>query len=339
MPIFLQHLKQSDRLADIHMTVCNVGSRKIGNRDDYATLGWQIFAPNLNIYGFDADADACEAANADLEQRKIDWKEKHIPLALGNREGEATLYVTKHPMCSSLYPPNEGYLARFALGPEFINLKHIVNLDYTIEIETTTLDAVCEAENINSVDFLQIDVQGADLQVLEGANRLLEHNVLAIQIEVEFSHLYANQPLFSDVDSFLRKQGFSLFDLACTRCIRSRSPIHTRRHPGQLLWADAFYFRDLLQEGVESVWKNPQTIFKLACVTDVMDFSDYSLELLEYLTLNYGADDERYDFSSIILTALAQFPQLVQQGLEKLEIVANLRSFRTQTGRDTESMV
>jgi hypothetical protein len=66
MSTFLPSLKKSGHLDRIHMTVCNVGSRKIGEADDYAGNGWGIFAPNLSIYGFDADADACNAANTDL---------------------------------------------------------------------------------------------------------------------------------------------------------------------------------------------------------------------------------------------------------------------------------
>ena len=61
MSVFLPILKQQGHLENIHITVCNIGSRKIGEQDDYVSQGWGIFAPNLTIYGFDADADACEA--------------------------------------------------------------------------------------------------------------------------------------------------------------------------------------------------------------------------------------------------------------------------------------
>ena len=81
MSLFLPILKKNRLLDNIHMTICNVGSRKIDSDDDYASRGWQIFAPNLSIYGFDADADACDEANIDLEIRQVNWNEKHIPLA------------------------------------------------------------------------------------------------------------------------------------------------------------------------------------------------------------------------------------------------------------------
>lgn len=320
MSVFLESLKRNGHLESLHMTVCNVDSRKLGQQDDYGSGGWGIFAPNLSIYGFDADADACEEANADLATRQINWTEEQIPLALSNQIGEETLYVTNNPMCSSLYPPNEPYLARFNGLPE------LVNLDFTIEIETTTLDAFCEETEIKEIDFLQVDVQGADLKVLQGATKILEKSILAIQIEVEFSSLYRDQPLFADVDTYLRQRDFTLFDLASSYRVRSRSPICSRVRPGQLLWADAFYFRDLLQEPAILGSNNLQRLFKLACIADILNFPDYTLELLEYLTLNFGSDSQ-YNFANVIVETLSQFPELTQQGLESLMIVQRIRDF------------
>ena len=322
MPVFVSSLNRSGHLDQVHITICNVGSRKLGLEDDYASKGWGIFAPNLTIYGFDADADACNEANANLEARKVNWTEKHIPLALSNTVGESTLYVTKNPMCSSLYAPNEPYLSRFG------GLLELVGLDFNLGIETTTLDTFCQLEEIEEIDFLQIDVQGADLQVLEGGSSILERSVLAVQVEVEFSHLYVDQPLFAEVDNYMRKQGFTLFDLSTARRLRARSPIVSTSHPGQLLWGDAFYFRDLLRENLSTDSKAPERLLKLACLADIMDFSDYALELLEYLTLEYG-HNEKYNFANNIIESLAQFPELVQQGLSSLPVVAKIRDYIT----------
>ena len=322
MSVFVPILKKKGLLDRICMTVCNVGSRKIDSQDDYASQGWQIFAPKLSIYGFDADADACEEANAELETRQINWKEVHIPLAIGKAIEERTLYVTKHPMCSSLYPPNEPYLERLAGLPE------LVNLDFSFEIDTTTLDNFCQEEGIDEIDFMQIDVQGADLDVLEGATKILDCGTLAIQIEVEFSHLYTNQPLFADVDTFLRKHDFTLFDVSRSYRLRARSPIRSTVRAGQLLWGDAFYFRDLIREDMDEHLKSPDRMLKLACVADIMNFPDYALEILEYLTLQYG-EDSNYNFANSIIEGLSQFPDLVSHGLDSLPIIDKIRDYVT----------
>lgn len=276
MFFFLASLKESGKLDQVHMTVGIVGSRKLSVRDDYCSDDWIKFAPNLTIYGFDADLDACEEANSDLTRRQINWQEKHIPLALSNSVGSASLYVTNQLACTSLYPPNTSYLARFQqIIPDSFRS------ELTIEIETTTLDNYCEQEGINEIDFLQVDVQGADLHVLEGASLLLKRSVIAIQTEVEFYHLYINQPLFADIDTYLRQNYFTLFDLEdCSRYPRSHSPICSPTRVGQLLWADAFYFRDLIREDITTPLKTPLQILKLACIADILGFPDYALELL-----------------------------------------------------------
>jgi FkbM family methyltransferase len=316
MADFIPSLKQSGRLDRMHMTVCNVGSRKLSSRDDYVDRGWGLFAPKLTIYGFDADADACDAANQELEERHINWKEIHIPLALGKATEERTLYVTKHPMCSSLYPPNETYISRIA------DLAEFAGLDFSFELDTVTLDSFCQDEGIHEIDFLQIDVQGADLDVLQGAIEILNRSVLALQVEVEFSHLYIGQPLFADVDSFLRNHDFTFFDLSPAHRLRSGSPIRSTIRAGQLLWADAVYFRDLIDKKIE----DPERILKLACIVDILSFPDYALELLVYITLQYGGDPN-YNFTTNIIESLARIPELLDLGLEHLPIVQSLGDY------------
>jgi FkbM family methyltransferase len=330
MSVFLPSLKRSGHLDRIHMTVCNVGSRKISSEDDYSHKGWEIFAPNLTIYGFDADADACEASNTALEAQQINWTEKHIPLALANSVGESTLYVTKHPMCSSLYPPNEPYLERFS------GLSELVNLDFYMGIETTTLDQFCQSEGIEEIDFLQIDVQGAELQVLQGASQILGQSILAVQAEVGFSRLYQNQPLFADVDIYLREKGFTLFDLAQAYRLRSISPIRSTVRNGQLLYGEAFYLRDLIEDGLENNLKTPDKILKLACIADILNFPDYTLELLEYLTLHYGNNPD-YNFANNIIESLAQFPELVNKGITSLPAVSRILDYID--GYDIHSLI
>lgn len=318
MPLIVEQLKQNNRLCDLNFTICIVGSRKLSHQDDI----WRHLAPNLAIYGFDADADACEAINEQLEEQKINWKEKHFPLALSDQTGESTLYVTKGVHCSSLYPPNESYLSRF------LGMREGISLNFTVDIETTTLDDFCRGEGIENIDFLQLDVQGAELNVLRGGEEILSKSVVGLKVEVEFSPLYQNAPLFSDIDGYLRDRGFLLFDLNTDDnwCYRPRyiSPIYSRQRQGQLLWADAFYLRDPFWQNSRKVSQNPENILKLACIADILEYPDYCLELLEYLTINYG-DDPRYNFAVEILNCLSQFPNFVEQGLHNLPIIQNIR--------------
>jgi FkbM family methyltransferase len=52
------------------------------------------------------------------------------------------------------------------------------------QAEMTTLDAFCDQHHIDSIDFLKIDVEGAEYLVIKGANRLLIDNAITcIQFE------------------------------------------------------------------------------------------------------------------------------------------------------------
>lgn len=302
MTIFLQTLKAQHFLDNIHITIAQIGSRKISGADDYSSQSWGIFAPNLTIYGFEADADECKRMNQNLKERNIRHQEKHIPIALSNIQGKSQLYVTKEKMCSSLYEPNHSYVSRFRnFLPEFLTL------DYVSEIETTTLDSFCASELIDTIDFLQVDVQGAELNIFQGAQQIIKNSTLAIQTEVEFAPIYKNQPLFADVDNHLRQQGFFLQGFKGLHCISKKSfPVEIKAGipqylSGQLLWSDAFYFQDLLSQS-SSV--SPEKLLKQACIADILYFPDYALELLEYLTVNYGSNPQ-YNFTEVINIGLS----------------------------------
>ena len=76
-----------------------------------------------------------------------------------------------------------------------------------IEIDTLTLDNFCEQQKIFGIDFIHMDVQGAELLVLQGARETLS-NVKAIWLEVENISLYQNQPLENEIGTFLIYNNF-----------------------------------------------------------------------------------------------------------------------------------
>ena len=98
------------------------------------------------------------------------------------------------------------------------------------------------------MDYLKIDIQGAELMVFQNAVQRLA-NTLVIHTEVEFLPMYRDQPLFSDIDAFLRRYGFVLhrFQPLTSRAIK---PLAVNNDIyagfGQLFWADAVFIRDFV---------------------------------------------------------------------------------------------
>lgn len=154
-----------------------------------------------------------------------------------------------------LYEPNTPLLERFN------NLEILCRVAGRREVETVRLD---DQEQARDTDYLKLDVQGGEADVLRGAERVLEETVV-VHTEVEFVPLYRSQPLFAEIDQLLRSPGF-LFHKFAGPAGRSFQPIVVNNDPNrglsQLLWADAVYVKSFL--GFDQL--PPAKLLKLAVI-------------------------------------------------------------------------
>ena len=98
---------------------------------------------------------------------------------------------------STLFPPNQ---------TDFWS--NYVNTNYN-SFEQKLVDGVALRDlDLSIPDLIKIDIQGAELMVLKGMSHLQWTNCLAIEIEVSFISDNSNTPLYGEIDSFLRSQGF-----------------------------------------------------------------------------------------------------------------------------------
>jgi hypothetical protein len=65
-----------------------------------------------------------------------------------------------------------------------------------------------------AIDFIHIDTQGAELTVLQGGKKTLEH-VRAVWCEVSKIELYKNQPLKEEVIKWMNNEGFDVRKDTC----------------------------------------------------------------------------------------------------------------------------
>ena len=190
--------------------------------------------PGSEIVAFEVDARVCEELNARAKPGL-----RYFPAALGRTEERRTLYQTAHPMCTSLYRPDE------ALMGHYHNLE-VAALKSTTPVETVSLDRFMAAEGLERADFIKIDVQGAELDVFSGGAQTLRHT-LAVVSEVEFVPLYVEQPLFGDVCRYLAERGlmFHKFLGMAGRALKPFVLNNDPNFPSQHMWSDAMFVTDI----------------------------------------------------------------------------------------------
>jgi FkbM family methyltransferase len=187
---------------------------------------WQPFADALHVVAIDADE------SAEVPDFHGVAHFERIRASVGPSEGAVEFYVTRSVGASSILRPNREFLAQFP-EPERFDVVEVTT------VQSRPLDALVRERRLHSVDFIKLDTQGSELSILRGADEALA-SVVGIEVEVEFAPLYEGQPLFGEIDEFLRARGFELFDLNRVYWRRSGMPATGR---GQLMFGDALYFR------------------------------------------------------------------------------------------------
>jgi FkbM family methyltransferase len=83
-----------------------------------------------------------------------------------------------------------------------------------VQVAVSTIDDVCKEFDISTIDFLKIDTQGYDLQVLRGARKMLsERRIRSVLCEVIFQSMYHDQPQLTEFLALLSSIGYQLFGI------------------------------------------------------------------------------------------------------------------------------
>ena len=234
---------------------------------------WEPARPHLRVIGFEPDRREFDAL---VSKTPAGGPITFFNTALHHRRGVLKLYVAKDRGLTSIFEPDRGFLNAFPEADRFDTVE-------TAEIQVDTLDNVLREGGVHGVDFVKVDTQGSELFVLQGGQQALASSVVGIEVEVEFAPIYKDQPLFADVDAYLRGLGFALFDLR---------PVFWKRGAGralggpqgQMIWADALYFRTLpslsallaAQTGEARAAK----LLKTLSSTILYGYYDYALEIV-----------------------------------------------------------
>jgi len=143
--------------------------------------------------------------------------------AVSDHTGRTKLHVNKDLTCNSFFPRPESGPAYYPQDAQNVG---------GVEVDTTTIDNFCESENIERIDILKMDVEGAEKKVLSGAcNKLSKHNIYLIYTEIIFVPHYEGGCMFHELTAFLEQYGYTLFNFYNLKSAKN----------GQLRWGNAIY--------------------------------------------------------------------------------------------------
>lgn len=135
---------------------------------------------------------------------------------VGARKGTTPFYVNKHSdMSSALKPGNSGW----------------GSIAGEIMLEMRNLEEIAHAHGIAHINFLKVDTQGFDFEVLKGAKGMLKSQAIdLVAIEHIFSDLYEQTVPLDEVLAYMRSCDYEL--------LAFYHPIYQKNRMG---WADLLF--------------------------------------------------------------------------------------------------
>lgn len=254
---------------------------------------WRVFEPGLKVLGIDASDAECRR----LTQLERNPSAEYVAGFAGLPEGHPHRHKTAVGPIGDLIRPRLSYTRTREIRQTWLaNASHEERIRQN-EWQTTELASTAKSIVVpelliergwNSVDYLKIDIDSDDLEVLMSFDgRFGEFGLIAVQLEVMFvGSDAALQHTFHNTDRFMRRQGFELFDLEVRR-------YSTRALPGRYIWptpaetefgrpfmGEAYYALDPTAANGCGRTLDAEKLAKLAAIFSLWNVPDAAAELM-----------------------------------------------------------
>ena len=303
---------------------------------------WELLGDHVRIFGFDAIAEAIER----LEAKGPRLNRFYYPTALGDEEGEREFYVPANTFGATFYGNSKGLhdgarIGDGTPGPRMVPISR--------------LDTLFAAGKIPLADFIKIDCEGFEREVLLGArNYMTGSNVLCVTAETSFqaTKLFPKGP-FHTISDIMIEHRLSVFDLSYVRYPRDayiaakKQCLWPPADPmisipyldvGQPSTIDMLFCRDFVAEATKPESyisaiepKAPPTTDKL--IKSMINFELHGLmDCAVDIAVHFRTQlSERFDVDAAIalLVRAPPYARNTADVVECLKMIAALRSLRT----------
>jgi FkbM family methyltransferase len=205
---------------------------------------WQALGDHLVVHGF----DPIEEVVRELTEQNHHRPDRHYHcMALGNVDGEQEFYFNPaNPTASSMFRQGIG---RF----------EVENAEQLRQVPIRRLDSLFAEGLIPQADFIKVDVEGFEKDVLLGARELLSAGVLGLHTETNFGvSPHYPKSHFATLAELALDQHLLVFDVAFSRIPRATfqralvdkgmKPISEDYLVGRPATVDVLFCRDLIDE-------------------------------------------------------------------------------------------
>ncbi len=280
----------SERLGDKYFTLIDVGCS--GGIDEV----WRVFDARLRVLGFDPNLQEVKRLNAAEKLPAVEY----IAAFVGPPQDDPAMAQMRardfwaHNPWGRLSTARTLEIRAAEIAKAGSVEKQRLNQWRSVPLadpdRLLVLADVLRDRSIRDVDFIKIDVDGADLVILRSLEQTLKDTqVLGLGIEVNFfGSEEPHRNTFHNVDRFMRAAGFELFDLSVRRYSASALPApYTYVTPAQGAWGrilqgDALYVRDVAapEQADFAGALAPNKLAKLAAIFAVFGLPDCAAEVL-----------------------------------------------------------
>jgi hypothetical protein len=144
-----------------------------------------------------------------------------------------------------------------------------------LQVDCVTLDSILTPED--APDFIKIDTQGAELQILRGAEQLLRQGAPLVLAETWCAEIYEGMPLTHEVMAFMHQLGYQVFDLnvAAAWCHKNENVLDVYCK-AKTIGFDLLFVKRLDQ----LTFHDESELIKFAAICELFGFRDYAITVL-----------------------------------------------------------